>query len=139
MIILFYIIFLFFSVVCHLIRVTNFRDASSLRLLGFDAASLRLAGFSDISIVTAGYTAAELRDANFSTEQLRQAGLTDSALRVVGFQTEQQVRLLFLIVRIFCVSTVHCFQTSCAYLITFNAAPFFFNKSRLFHCLLAFF
>lgn len=69
----------------------NFRDASSLRLLGFDAASLRLAGFSDIAVVTAGYTAAELRDANFSTEQLRQAGLSDSALRVVGYQTEQQV------------------------------------------------
>lgn len=72
-------------------RTINFRDAASLRLLGFDAASLRLAGFSDIAVVTAGYTAAELRDANFSTEQLRQAGLSDSALRVVGYHTEQQV------------------------------------------------
>ncbi len=72
--------------------VMNFRDAASLRLLGFDAHSLRLAGFSDISIVTAGYTATELRNANFSTEQLRAAGLNESALRVVGYQVEQQVK-----------------------------------------------
>lgn len=73
--------------------VMNFRDAASLRLLGFDAHSLRLAGFSDISIVTAGYTATELRNANFSTEQLRAAGLNESALRVVGYQVEQQVKI----------------------------------------------
>jgi hypothetical protein len=72
----------------------NFRDASTLRLMGFDAATLRLAGFSDIAVLTSGYTAAELRTANFSTEQLRRAGLSDSALRVVGFQAEQQADVL---------------------------------------------
>ena len=77
-------------------RAFNFRDAASLRLLGFDAASLRLAGFSDIAVVTAGSTAAELTDAHFSTEQLRQAGLPDHALRAVGYQTEQQVCYLII-------------------------------------------
>lgn len=72
----------------------DFRDANSMRLLGFGAHALRLAGFSDIDVLTAGYTAAELRDASFTAEELREAGLAESTLRVVGFQLEQQVRWL---------------------------------------------
>lgn len=69
----------------------DFRDANSMRLLGFDAHALRLAGFSDIDVLTAGYTASELRDASFTAEELREVGLAESTLRVVGFQLEQQV------------------------------------------------
>ncbi|RYG69996.1 hypothetical protein EON64_01350 [archaeon] len=59
----------------------NFRDANSLRLLGFDPQTLRVAGFSTVDILTAGYTAEQLKMAGFDAQSLQEAaGLSSVVL-----------------------------------------------------------
>lgn len=72
-------------------QMIDFRNANTLRMLGFDAKSLQLAGFSTIDILTAGYNAEQLREAGFGIDIIRAIPQFDNyLLKAIGYQLETQ-------------------------------------------------
>jgi hypothetical protein len=72
-------------------QMLDFRNANTLRMLGFDAKSLQLAGFSTIDILTAGYNAEQLREAGFGIDIIRAIPQFDNyLLKAIGYQLETQ-------------------------------------------------
>jgi hypothetical protein len=73
----------------------DFRNANTMRLLGFDAKSLQLAGFSTIDILTAGFTAEQLKSTGFGIEMIRAIPYFDHYFtRAIGYQLETQGKIL---------------------------------------------